>query len=44
MKQWIDSLHYGNMNIGNRIDSFWVDNSLKVSPDEQLGLVKAIVF
>jgi len=44
MKQWIDSLHYGNMNIGNRIDSFWVDNSLKVSPDEQLGLVKRLYF
>ncbi len=44
MKQWIDSLHYGNMNIGDRIDSFWVDNSLKVSPDEQLGLVKRLYF
>jgi len=44
MKQWIDTLHYGNMNIGSQIDSFWVDNSLKVSPDEQLGLVKRLYF
>ena len=44
MKQWIDSLHYGNMSIGSHIDSFWLDNSLKISPDEQLGLVKRLYF
>lgn len=44
MQHWIDSLHYGNMKIGNRIDSFWLDNSLKISPDEQLGLVKRLYF
>ncbi len=41
---WIDSLGYGNMNISNRMDSFWLDNSLKISPDEQLGLVKRLYF
>ncbi len=44
MKLWIDSLGYGNKNLGKRIDSFWLDNSLKVSPDEQLGLVKRLYF
>ena len=44
MKHWIDSLQYGNMNIGNHIDSFWLDNSIKISPDEQLGLVKRLYF
>jgi len=44
MQLWLDSLHYGNMKIGNRIDSFWLDNSLKISPDEQLGLVKRLYF
>lgn len=44
MQQWLDTLHYGNMKIGNRIDSFWLDNSLKISPDEQLGLVKRLYF
>ncbi len=44
LKYWIDSLHYGNMNIGPHIDSFWLDNSLKISPDEQLGLVKRLYF
>lgn len=44
MKQWIDSLHYGNMNINGPLDSFWLNNTLKISPDEQLGLVKKLYF
>jgi beta-lactamase class D len=44
MQLWLDSLHYGNMQIGNHIDSFWLDNSLKISPDEQLGLVSRLYF
>lgn len=44
MKQWLDTLHYGNMNIEGPIDSFWINNSLKISPDEQLGLVKKLYF
>lgn len=44
MKHWIDSLQYGNKKIGSRIDSFWLDNSLKISPDEQLGLLKRLYF
>jgi beta-lactamase class D len=44
MKRWIDSLHYGNMNISGPIDSFWLNNTLKISPDEQLGLVNKLYF
>ena len=44
MKHWIDTLGYGNKNISGRIDSFWLDNTLKISPDEQLGLVKKLYF
>jgi beta-lactamase class D len=44
MKLWVDSLHYGNMNISGPIDSFWLNNKLKISPDEQLGLVKRLYF
>jgi len=44
MQQWLDSLKYGNHKIGNRLDSFWLDNSLKITPDEQLGLVKKLYF
>ena len=44
MQYWLDTLRYGNAKIGNRVDSFWLDNSLKVSPDEQLGLLKRLYF
>jgi beta-lactamase class D len=44
MQLWLDSLHYGNQKIGNKIDTFWLDNSLKISPDEQLGLVQRLYF
>ncbi|MEO6734594.1 MAG: class D beta-lactamase [Ferruginibacter sp.] len=44
MRQWLDTLQYGNRNMGKHIDSFWLDNSLKISPDEQLGLVKRLYF
>ncbi len=43
MQLWLDSLHYGNGQI-SIIDSFWLDNSLKIRPDEQLGLVKRLYF
>lgn len=44
MQMWLDSVRYGNMKIGPAIDSFWLDNSLKISPDEELGLVKRLYF
>lgn len=44
MKLWVDSLKYGNMNTNGPIDSFWLNNKLKISPDEELGLVKKLYF
>jgi beta-lactamase class D len=44
MQRWLDSLQYGNQNISGAIDSFWLNNTLKISPDEQLGLVKKLYF
>src|SRR3954467_4208994 len=42
MQFWLDTLGYGSRyqkpKIG-KIDSFWLDNSIKVTADEQLGLV-----
>ncbi|HEX6916299.1 MAG TPA: class D beta-lactamase [Chitinophagaceae bacterium] len=43
MQLWLDSLKYGNRKI-SVIDSFWLDNSLQITPDEQLGLVKKLYF
>lgn len=43
MQKWLDSIKYGNMKI-SRVDTFWLDNSLQISPDEQLGFVKMLYF
>lgn len=43
MQHWLDTLAYGNKKI-SRVDTFWLDNSLKIRPDEQLGLVKRLYF
>jgi beta-lactamase class D len=43
MQHWLDSLEYGNKKM-SRLDTFWLDNSLKIRPDEQLGLVKRLYF
>ena len=44
MKKWIDSLSYGNKNISGPVDSFWLNNHLKITADEELGLVKKLYF
>jgi beta-lactamase class D len=44
LKKWIDSLRYGNQQIGRDTTSFWFNNSLKINSDEQLGLLKKLYF
>jgi len=50
MQLWLDSLKYGaktkteKITIHSVIDSFWLDNSLKITPDQQLGMVKKLYF
>ncbi len=44
MRNYIDSLSYGNINISGPIDSFWLNNTLKISPDEQIGFMKRLYF
>lgn len=44
MQYWLDTLSYGTKKITTNIDTFWLDNSLKIKPDEQLGLVKKLYF
>jgi beta-lactamase class D len=49
MQRWLDTLGYASkygkpvITLEN-IDTFWLDNSLKISADEQLGLVKKMYF
>jgi beta-lactamase class D len=44
LQYWLDLLAYGTKKITSPVDSFWLDNSLKITPDEQLGLVKRLYF
>lgn len=48
MQRWLDTLGFGSrytkFKITNNLDTFWLDNSLKVTPDEELGLVKKLYF
>ncbi|WEK36574.1 MAG: penicillin-binding transpeptidase domain-containing protein [Candidatus Pseudobacter hemicellulosilyticus] len=48
MQRWLDSLgyaqRYGKFSIDQNLDTFWLDNTAKVTADEQLGLVKKLYF
>jgi len=50
MQFWLDSLGYGARSdtekviIKTRIDSFWLDNSIRITPDQELGVVKKLYF
>lgn len=50
MEYWMDTIGYGAgkddtvFRIRTGIDTFWLDNTLKISPGEQLGLMKLLYF
>jgi beta-lactamase class D len=50
MEAWLDTLGYAAgkkdtaFKIHSPIDSFWLDNSMKISPAEQQGLVQKLYF
>lgn len=49
MQKWLDTLGYAAIKKGGRaviskIDTFWLDNSMKITPDEQLGFLKRLYF
>ena len=44
MQRYLDTVKYGNMKIGSKVDQFWLDNSLQISADEQVGLMKKLYF
>lgn len=43
LQRWLTNINYGNMQV-NSVDSSWDAGSLKISPDEQLGLMFKIYF
>jgi len=50
MEYWLDTLGYGAgakdtaFFIHSAIDTFWLDNTLTITPNEQLGMVKKLYF
>jgi len=44
MQHYLDTVKYGNMTIGGAIDTFWLNNSLQISADEQIGFLKKMYF
>ncbi len=44
MQHYLDTMNYGNKTIGDSIDQFWLDGSLQITPDEQVGFLKRMYF
>jgi beta-lactamase class D len=50
MQRWLNALHYAAgikdtaYKIRTAIDSFWIDNSMKITADEQMYIVKNLYF
>ncbi len=42
MQSFLDSNRYGNMKLGKILEDSWHDGSLLISPDEQVGFIKAL--
>jgi beta-lactamase class D len=41
MKKFLSAFNYGNQRIAGPVNEFWLDNSLKISADEQVEFLKA---
>jgi len=42
MQHYLDTVQYGNMRIGDSIDRFWLNDTLKITADEQVGFMKRL--
>src|SRR5262245_1865034 len=42
MKDNLEKLRYGNRDISGGIDRFWLNSSLRISPDEEVEFLKAL--
>ncbi|CAM3442628.1 class D beta-lactamase [Paenibacillus lupini] len=43
MKSYVERIHYGNMDTSGGIDTFWLNSSLKISAQEQVGFMEDLV-
>jgi len=42
MQHYLDTVKYGNMEIGDSVDAFWINHRLRISADEQVGFIKRL--
>jgi beta-lactamase class D len=44
MQHYLDTANYGNKRIGPAVDQFWLNDTLQISADEQVGFVRRMYF
>ena len=44
IKKFIQKIGYGNQTVGGDISSYWIDSSLKISPVEQIEMLKKFYY
>lgn len=44
MQKWVDTVGYGNQNIGKEIDNFWLAGDLRITPMEQVTFLKKLIL
>lgn len=44
MQEYIDKIEYGNKDISGGIDKFWLQSSIKISPMEQVELLRKMYY
>jgi Beta-lactamase class D len=44
MQHYLDTVNYGNKNMNGALDMFWVNDTLQISADEQVGFLKRLYF
>lgn len=42
MQKWVTAAHYGNMDTSGGLTRFWLESSLKISPDEQVDFLRRL--
>ncbi len=44
MQHYLDTVKYGNARMGETVDQFWLNDTLQISADEQVGFIKRLYF
>lgn len=44
LQHYLDTAQYGNRRMGGPVDQFWINDTLQISADEQVGFVKRLYF